>query len=370
MGQFVSNLTGIQFSRTNILNVKKLLNWYDKNARDLPWRVSPADRKSGIHPKSYRVWLSEIMLQQTTVVTVKDYYQRFLQKWPTLDALANASLDDVLKMWAGLGYYSRARNLHACAQQVHVDCNGIFPDNAHDLQKLAGIGPYTSAAIAAICFDENIAVVDGNVERVMVRFLALDLPIAKAKPQIRVAVQKALEENKVKRSGDFAQGMMDLGATICTPKRPFCATCPLVMDCAAFVSENPEQYPVKLSKKTRPNRFGNAYIIRDKTGAIFLQKRAEKGLLAQMSEVPNSDWSDSIQPSQFPFAGQWKSFGTISHIFTHLKLELEIFVLSEPVEHSQLQNSGLTGWWVLPQNLADEALPTLFKKVLAKADAK
>ncbi len=357
-------------AKNKILNTNELFHWYDKNARDLPWRVSPSNRKSGIQPDPYRVWLSEIMLQQTTVATVKDYYQRFLQKWPTLDALANGSLDDVLKMWAGLGYYSRARNLHACAQQVHADFGGILPNSAADLQKLTGIGPYASAAIAAICFDEKIAVVDGNVERVMARLLALDLPISKAKPQIRLAVQKALGGNQIKRSGDFAQGMMDLGATICTPKRPRCNICPLAKDCRAFASENPEKYPVKLPKKTRPNKFGNAYIVWDKNGAIFLQKRADKGLLAQMSEVPNSEWTDRIQPPDFPFAGQWKSAGTIAHIFTHLKLELTVYVLGETAKHSQLQNAGLTGWWVIPKNLAGEALPTLFKKVIAKAGAK
>lgn len=353
-----------------MLDSIKLLNWYDKNARDLPWRVSPANRKAGVYPDPYRVWLSEIMLQQTTVMAVKDYYQRFIQKWPTLEALASASLDDVLKMWAGLGYYSRARNLYACAQQVYADNGSIFPDNAYDLQKLPGIGPYTSAAIAAICFDEKIAVIDGNVERVMARFLALDLPISKGKSHIRLAVQMALENSQVNRSGDFAQSMMDLGATICMPRQPLCNICSLVLECRAFASGNPVQYPIKLQKKERPNKFGNAYIMRDNSGAVFLQKRPDTGILAQMSEVPNSTWNESIQSPQFPIPGVWKSCGNITHIFTHLKLELEIFVLKNPAEHLQLQYAGTSGWWVLPEYIEGEALPTLFKKVLKKAEVK
>ena len=205
-----------------MLKSKILLQWYDQNARQLPWRVSPNDRERGIAPDPYRVWLSEIMLQQTSVATVKDYYRRFLTKWPTIADLAAAPLDDVLKMWAGLGYYARARNLHACALKITSDMAAVFPGSAENLLKLPGIGPYTSAAIAAICYDEKIAVIDGNVERVSARLLVLPTPVRDAKKQIHQFIQQAVPT----RAGDFAQALMDLGATICTPTNPKCNICP------------------------------------------------------------------------------------------------------------------------------------------------
>ena len=342
-----------------MLNPNALLKWYDQNARQLPWRVSPLDRKSNIRPDPYRIWLSEIMLQQTTVATVKDYYRRFLTKWPTIQDLAVAPLDDVLTIWAGLGYYARARNLHACAQEVAQNYAGTFPRDSQSLANLPGIGPYTSAAIAAICYDERVAVIDGNVERVTSRILALPNPVKNSKPQIRDVVQSHVPS----RAGDFAQGMMDLGATICTPKTPQCNSCPLSKNCQGFATGNPAQFPIKLTKKPRPTRYGHAFVIQLKSGEVLLQKRPEKGLLAKMTQVPNSEWT-TLQPDvDFPVSGDWKSAPEVVHIFTHFRLELQVWHLA-PCAKSQ----KIDGFWIDPNQLDHQALPTLFRKVLIAAD--
>ncbi|HHB82993.1 MAG TPA: A/G-specific adenine glycosylase [Devosia sp.] len=348
------------------MDAAALLHWYDKNARDLPWRVRPADAVCGTLADPYRVWLSEIMLQQTTVATVKDYYMRFLSRWPHVHDLAGAPLEEILKAWAGLGYYARATNLHACARIVSEQFAGEFPTDAARLQKLPGIGPYTSAAIAAICFNQKIGVVDGNVERVSARFLALQKPIGQAKNEIRQFVQIHVPD----RAGDFAQAMMDLGATICTPANPRCAQCPLNRKCAGLASGNPGGFPIKPAKKKRPERHGHAFVIQRQNGEVFLQKRAAGGLLANMSEVPNSPWQDmpakasrtKANSVNFPLAGNWKSAGTVIHVFTHFRLELEVWHL-EGFEGTH----DLEGWWVGCECLEDEALPTLFKKVVEKA---
>jgi A/G-specific adenine glycosylase len=299
------------------------------------------------------------MLQQTTIVTVKDYYIRFVEKWPTVDDLAAAPLEDILKNWAGLGYYARARNLHACAQNISMSFGGIFPHHSCHLLKLSGIGPYTSAAIAAICFDEKIAVIDGNVERVMARYLALEVPVKKAKPLINNTVQNVVPA----RAGDFAQGMMDLGATICTPANPDCNACPLSSGCAGFASKNPTRFPIKSPKKKRPVRYGHAFVIVRNDGAVLLQKRPEKGLLALMSEVPGSVWGNSMDEVEFPHKGDWQSMGQVVHIFTHFRLELEVFKLVDVVS-----GQPVSGWWSSPEQLGGEALPSVFRKVLVKAD--
>lgn len=348
----------ISSTRNRPLNAEAILAWYDAHARDLLWRVSPADRKRGIRPDPYRVWLSEIMLQQTTVAAVRKYFERFTALWPTVEDLAVAPLDDVLAEWAGLGYYARARNLHACARQVVEEFDGQFPKFAEDLAKLAGIGPYTSAAIASICFDERKAVVDGNVERVMARVLALDKPVREVKPQITAVVQSVVPH----RAGDFAQAMMDLGATICAPKTALCHACPIKPDCAAAALGSPLDFPVRQSKKPRPHKYGHAYVIRRDDGAVLLRRRPDKGMLAQMTETPGSDWTTDGQKPEFPITGTWSEAGTVTHVFTHFSLDLDVWLLDD----SDFR-AGDGEWWALPEELPGEALPSLFRKVLAVA---
>ncbi|HVW92871.1 MAG TPA: A/G-specific adenine glycosylase [Devosia sp.] len=345
-------------SETSPIDAAAVLAWYDRHARDLPWRVGPADRARGVRPDPYRVWLSEIMLQQTTVATVRAYYARFLELWPSVTALAAAPLEAVLVEWAGLGYYARARNLHACAVAVAERHGGVFPTTAAGLLALPGIGPYTAAAIAAIAFDEPIAVVDGNVERVLARHLALDVPVREAKDTIRAAVQRAVPP----RAGDFAQALMDLGATICAPKSALCMVCPLQPGCRAAQRGEPLAYPVRAEKPERPTRRGHAFVIRDADGDVFLRKRAETGLLAQMTETPTSPWTAEPTPPSYPFAGDWRPHGTIVHVFTHFRLELQVWSATTP-EPASLED----GWWTSPAELDAEALPTLFRKVLAAA---
>ncbi len=331
-----------------------VLTWYDQHARDLPWRVSPQDRKGGVRPDPYRVWLSEVMLQQTTVAAVKAYFLRFTSLWPTVFDLANAPLDSVLREWAGLGYYARARNLHACAEAVVRDHGGAFPQTSVALQTLPGIGAYTSAAIAAICFDERIAVLDGNLDRVLARYYALDVPVREAKEELRAALQASVPE----RAGDFAQAMMDLGATICAPRNASCLICPLQADCVARAEGNPLLYPVKPMKAERPVRYGHAYVMLDAAGDVYLQSRPAKGLLAGMTEVPTSDWGGELGEPAYPTKADWRHRGQVVHIFTHFRLELEVWSAVVPPDGLE------SGWWTEPKALKGEALPTLFRKVL------
>lgn len=338
--------------------VDALLAWYDRHARDLPWRIGPAARARGVRPDPYRVWLSEVILQQTTVATVKAYFERFTALWPTVADLAGASLEAVLVEWAGLGYYARARNLHACAQAVIERYGGAFPLSSADLLTLPGIGPYTAAAIAAIAFDEPVAVIDGNVERVMARYLALDRPPRLAKVAIRAAVQRAVPS----RAGDFAQGLMDLGATICAPKATLCMLCPLQSGCRAAAAGTPLAFPVRAERPARPTRYGHAFVIRDRAGDIFLRRRAATGLLAQMTEVPTTAWGEAPTEPAFPFAARWRARGTVVHVFTHFRLELKVWSATAP------EPAGLAdGWWAAPAEFDAEALPTLFRKVLVAA---
>lgn len=343
-------------SQNQPVDAALLLAWYDRHARKLPWRVSPADRVKGVLPDPYTVWLSEIMLQQTTVATVGDYFRRFVVRWPTIAAMARAPLDDVLVEWAGLGYYARARNLHACAQKIVGEYGGEFPTNVQALQELPGIGPYTSAAIAAICFDEPIAVVDGNVDRVMARYLALDVPVRDAKPLIRDETQRAVP----KRAGDFAQAMMDLGASLCAPRAASCMLCPISGGCAGAATGQPTDFPIKPVKAERPVRNGHAYIIANTSDQIWLRKRPEKGLLAKMTEVPGSRWQEQQLAPEFPIVGEWQQVGRVTHIFTHFRLELVIWRLPV-VDENPLE----AGWWSSQDKLDNEALPSLYRKVLA-----
>jgi A/G-specific adenine glycosylase len=335
-----------------------VLAWYDRNARTLPWRVSPADRMRGVRPDPYRVWLSEIMLQQTTVAAVGNYYARFLELWPSVEALAAAALDAVLVEWAGLGYYARARNLHACALAVVERFGGRFPTNAIELRTLPGIGPYTAAAIASITADEQVAVLDGNVERVLARYIALGVPVRDAKEELRARLQAAVPP----RAGDFAQAMMDLGATICAPRSTMCMLCPLHDGCVG-ARENPLAYPVKTAKAVRPVRYGHAYVMRDREGDVYLRQRPAKGLLAKMTEVPTSEWGAVGAAPEFPVSTGWEKAGHVTHVFTHFQLELDVWC-ADGVDGVALDE----GWWASPGRLQNEALPSLFRKVLAVAD--
>ncbi len=341
----------------------ELLAWYDSHHRILPWRITPGDHKSGIVANPYRIWLSEIMLQQTTVEAVKPYFLTFIRKWPTVMDLAAASQDDVMRAWAGLGYYSRARNLKKCADIVAADHGGHFPADLAGLKSLPGIGDYTAAAIASIAFGMPIAVVDGNVERVITRLYALSTPLPAAKPEIRRLMQLLTPG---KRPGDFAQAMMDLGATICTPKRPACVICPLNDNCEALKTTDPEFFPVKAPKKDKPVRLGAAFIAVSADGEVYLRGRAQTGLLGGMTEVPTTEWTSRIDGETgidaAPFGAQWVPSGTITHIFTHFELRLTIYAA-----RNVRKPAGRDGWWISVENLDNEALPTVMKKAIAAA---
>jgi A/G-specific adenine glycosylase len=338
-----------------------LLAWYDKHHRELPWRIPPGaagDRR----PDPYRVWLSEIMLQQTTVEAVKPYFRAFLERWPDARSLASAPEDDVLKAWAGLGYYSRARNLKKCADLLAAEHGGRFPGTEDGLRRLPGIGEYTAAAISAIAFGRPAAVVDGNVERVVTRLRAIATPLPEAKPKVKDFVRLHVP---LDRPGDFAQAMMDLGATICTPRRPSCMLCPLNGACVALTAGDPELYPVKAPKADKPQRYGAAFVaVRD--GAVLLRKRPASGLLGGMSEVPTTGWTarsdgDTTTRSA-PFPAQWRKAGSITHVFTHFALELLVYRAdagegATPAGHR----------WAKFANLHDEALPTVMKKAIEAA---
>ncbi|MBN9669153.1 A/G-specific adenine glycosylase [Roseibium aggregatum] len=344
-----------------------LLSWYERYARRLPWRVAPEDRKLGEIPDPYKVWLSEVMLQQTTVAAVKDYFRKFTETWPTVEDLAAAHEEDVMKAWAGLGYYSRARNLKKCAMEVARSYGGRFPEDETELLKLPGIGPYTAAAISTIAFDRHAAVVDGNVERVLARYARIETPLPEAKPAIKSLMGQLTPEA---RPGDFAQAVMDLGATICTPRRPACALCPWTGDCRARAANLAESLPQKAPKKQKPTRFGAAFVAVDETtGAVLLRRRPPKGLLGGMTEVPGTNWSEDFDADTalagVPFPAPWQPRpAQVTHTFTHFHLRLTVFraAVSAPTE------AALDGaWWSSPETLEGEALPTVMRKVLAAA---
>ncbi|QWW68646.1 A/G-specific adenine glycosylase [Rhizobium sp. WYJ-E13] len=340
-----------------------LLEWYDRHHRDLPWRVSPPMAKRGIKADPYHVWLSEVMLQQTTVPAVKPYFANFLAKWPSVIDLAKAPSEDVMAAWAGLGYYARARNLKKCAEAVASEHGGVFPDTVEGLKALPGIGDYTAAAVAAIAFNRQAAVMDGNVERVISRLYAIATPLPAAKPLMR---QKVALLTPADRPGDFAQAMMDLGATVCTPKRPACSLCPFNGSCEALRLQDPEQFPVKAAKKEKPIRRGAAFVAVTSEGEILLRRRVESGLLGGMTEIPTTAWTSrqdgETSAEAAPFKARWKSAGTVTHVFTHFELRLSIFRVAIP---APVQTND--GWWEPVTNLEAQALPTIMKKAIAAA---
>ncbi len=344
-----------------------LLEWYDRHRRRLPWRP-PA----GEHAEPYRVWLSEIMLQQTGVKTVGPYFEKFVARWPDVEAMGRASLDDVLRMWAGLGYYSRARNLHACAVAVLRDHGGVFPDTEERLRTLPGIGPYTAAAIAAIAFDRHTMPVDGNIERVVSRLYAVEEPLPQAKPLIQQLAATLLRPSRAgdnqSRAGDSAQALMDFGSSICTPKKPACALCPLNDDCAARMRGDQETFPRKAPKKSGTLRRGAAFVV-TRGNELLVRTRPEKGLLGGMTEVPNSEWlagqEDKSALKQAPVlkgVARWhRKAGVVTHVFTHFPLELVVYTAKLAARASA--PAGMR--WVPIATLKDEALPNVMRKVIA-----
>jgi len=345
---------------TSSARPKLLLAWYDRHRRRLPWRAAPGQASD-----PYRVWLSEIMLQQTTVKAVGPYFEKFVARWPDVTTLGQASQDDVLRMWAGLGYYSRARNLYACAVAVTREHGGTFPDTEEGLRALPGIGPYTAAAIAAIAFDRRTMPVDGNIERVVSRLFAVEEELPQAKPRIQQLAATLLADS---RAGDSAQALMDLGSSICTPKKPACSLCPLNEDCIARAQGIQETFPRKAPKKSGTLRRGAAFVV-TRGDELLVRSRPEKGLLGGMTEVPGSDWlagqEDTTAKQQAPDLkglSRWlRKVGVVTHVFTHFPLELVVYTAK-----AEARTRAPVGMrWVPIATLADEALPNVMRKVIA-----
>jgi A/G-specific adenine glycosylase len=329
-----------------------LLDWYDANARALPWRTSPADRAAGARPDPYRVWLSEIMLQQTTVPHATPYFLDFTRRWPTVIDLAAAQDAQVMAAWAGLGYYARARNLLACARAVASQYGGVFPDTEAGLLALPGVGAYTAAAVAAIAFGRPANVVDGNVERVMARLHAVQPPLPAAKPALKTLAGVLVTAD---RPGDWAQALMDLGATICRPKAPLCERCPIACACAGRIGGEPETFPRRAMKAERPHRRGAAFLaLRD--GQVGLVRRPPRGLLGGMLALPTSAWERQVPTLEPPFAADWRPSGEVEHVFTHFSLSLTVLKAEAPAG-----DHGLI-WTRLDE--AVDGLPSVFLKAL------
>ncbi len=343
------------------LMAARLLDWFDRHRRDLPWRARP-----GVAADPYRVWLSEIMLQQTTIAAVEPYFRRFLARWPDVATLAAAPLDEVLHAWQGLGYYARARNLHRCAQAVARDHGGAFPADEAALAALPGLGPYTVAAMRAIAFDRPAVVVDGNVERVMARLGGIETPLPDAKPALRALAARIAP---AERAGDYAQALMELGQTVCTPRAPDCLICPWRESCAGRAAGIAETLPRRAPKKARPLRRGVVFwAVRD-DGAVLLRRRAETGLLGGMMEVPSTEWREAAWPdgaarAAAPVAARWTVLpGVVEHGFTHFRLELA--VMAARIGDGAADRAE--GVWCAPDRLDDYALPTVMKKVVRHA---
>ena len=345
----------------------RLLDWYDRNAREMPWRIGPADRRRGIRPDPYRVWLSEVMLQQTTVAAVDARFRRFVARWPDVAALAGAADADVMAEWAGLGYYARARNLHACAQAVSRELGGVFPSDLEGLRALPGIGDYTANAIRAAAFDLPASVVDANVERVISRVFTVETPLPAAKREI---TEHAAELADPDRPGDYAQAIMDLGAVICTPRGPACGVCVWAANCKARKAGTQERYPVKAAKKVKPVRHGLAFVILREGEAgreVFARARPDNGLLGGMLEVPGTDWLDDASALPDPDLAapdglDWREVGRVAHVFTHFALELRVFTAQAPQGWSHPD-----GRFVTAEPLTRSGLPTVMKKAVKAA---
>jgi A/G-specific adenine glycosylase len=343
-----------------------MLAWYDRERRHLPWRAEPDET-----PDPYKVWLSEIMLQQTTVKAVLPRYGLFLRTWPDVSALARADLGEVLAAWAGLGYYARARNLQACARAVVERHGGKFPGTEAELRALPGIGDYTAAAIAAIAFDERASPVDGNIERVVARLFAVTTPLADAKPKIKALAKSLTPKTRV---GDFAQAMMDLGATLCTPRRPACGLCPVRAECRGYADGLAEALPYREERSERPVRRGVTFVAWREDGAVLLRERPLRGLLGGMLETPSSPWAEEKASSDegtghAPLKADWKKLpGLVEHTFTHFHLELSIYraevgLDAEPKREAHPARCR----WLKPRELVGAALPSVMRKVLAHA---
>ena len=337
-----------------------LLAWYGRHRRHLPWRSAPGER-----PDPYHVWLSEIMLQQTTVKAVGPYYVKFLARWPSVTALAAAPLDDVLKAWAGLGYYARARNLHACAQAVAAQHGGQFPDTEDGLRTLPGVGGYTAAAIAAIAFGRRAVAIDGNIERVIARLYAIETELPAAKAEIRARAETLVPQ---RRAGDFTQAMMDLGATICTPKNPACGICPWMDACVARARGDAETFPRKAPKVEGKMRYGASFVVIRVDDQVLVRTRPTKGLLGGMTEVPSTAWTHALEAAdalaQAPLKAKWLRLpGVVEHGFTHFPLRQAVYVARAPAKTKA--PDGMR--WVALAELYGEALPNVMRKVVAHA---
>ncbi|MGH6972271.1 MAG: A/G-specific adenine glycosylase [Caulobacteraceae bacterium] len=334
-----------------------ILAWYDANARALPWRVSPADRARGRRPDPYRVWLSEIMLQQTTVAHAAPYFLRFVARWPTVGDLAAADEATVMAAWAGLGYYARARNLIACARHVSAKLGAAFPNTEAELSALPGVGAYTAAAVAAIAFDQPANVVDGNVERLVARLFAVDTPLPPAKAELRRLAATLVSPD---RPGDWAQALMDLGATLCAPAAPACERCPAAFACLGRRTGAPERYPRRTRRPDRPRRYGVAYVL-TKGDAVALVRRPARGLLGGMLGLPTSDWranpfTDAEAQDAAPVKADWRHVAGVDHIFTHFALNLRVL---------RSEGCWADAIWTPRQEL--EAMPSLFLKAARAA---
>lgn len=327
----------------------QLLAWYDRHARAMPWRVAPQDRAAGVRPDPYRVWLSEVMLQQTTVAAVRDYFHRFTARWPTVADLAAAEDAQVMGEWAGLGYYARARNLLKCARAVVADHGGRFPSTRDGLLTLPGIGPYTASAVAAIAFDEPATVVDGNVERVMARMFHVETPLPAAKPALVALAERLTPET---RPGDYAQAVMDLGATVCTPRSPACGNCPWVHACAARAAGVQADLPRKSRKAEKPQRRGRVWL-GYRADALLLERRPERGLLGGMLGFPGDGWDGAGGAA--PAAADWQEIGEVRHTFTHFHLVLSVHV-------APVQGQVTRGEWVPLAAFRPANLPTVMRK--------
>ncbi|MEM9573009.1 MAG: A/G-specific adenine glycosylase [Pseudomonadota bacterium] len=328
-----------------------LLDWYAVAARDLPWRIGPAARAKGVKPDPYRVWLAEIMLQQTTVPHATRYFHAFTERWPTVEALAASEDSEIMGAWAGLGYYARARNLLKCAREVTR--LGGWPDTVEGLRALPGIGPYTAGAMAALAFGRRAAAVDGNVDRVFARLMALKGEWKTEKVRLKSVVEDLVPED---RPAEFAEALMDLGATICTPKSPNCLICPVRTFCIAQSEGAPERYPIKPKKTPKPHRVGHVYVLRGPDRTVLTETRPDRGLLGGMMGLPTSDWRDAPTSPKFPYEANWNELGEVRHVFTHFSLTLTVW-------RADANGAGAD----TPIKTAVDHLPSVFAKALKLA---